>query len=352
MTEPDPLTHRALQARASLREATDERPVPSLRPPGVRTSRPAFRWALPVLAAVAVLAVVFAGFWGGSRTPHRVVAAGAVTSVPAGQLPVAVVTDGQLVWIADSGSDRVIALDAHTLRRRWTTRVGSRPVALANGLGGVWVVLADSDRLLKLDPRSGRVLRSGRASLDPVAVDIAFGAVWVLSAGNQTLDRYDPTTVAQTGSAVLGAAGRDVAHSLDALWVTVPGGLRRVSPTSTGLPVTSFALAGQPRVAVAGGDRNLWVVLANGGLVTVDSTTGAVHRRLALSGPATALAPIGNGVVAVTADGQLQRFDSPDASGVLIASTGVPADALAIHGRTLVGTARRTALLYATELAR
>lgn len=352
MSDPDPLTQRALQARASLQEATSLRPVPSLGRPRVASARRVSQWATPVLAAAVAAAVVLGGFWGGSQAPRRVVGPGAVTSVGAGQLPVATATDGRLVWVADAGSDDVVAFDAHTLRRQWTTAVGARPVAIAHGLGAIWVVLADGAQLLKLDPRTGRVLRTGRTSLDPIAVDVSFGAVWVLSAGNETLDRYDATTVAQTGSAVLGASGRGLAHSRDSLWVTVPRGVRRVDPAGAQLPVSSVPLGGDPRgPVVVGGDQSVWVLLSTGGIVTVDGVTGTARGPVALGAPATAMTTLGDTVVVATADGGLQQFARPAAAARILGSTGVPADALSAAGALLVGTARVTALLYATEVA-
>jgi virginiamycin B lyase len=351
MSDTDPLARRALAARTSLQEATLAREVPSLDLPGRARVPARVRWAVPVLAAAAVLAVVAAGLWGGSQAPHRLVVPGAVSSVGAGQLPVAVATDGRQVWVADAGSDEIIAFDAHSLRRHWAVPVASRPVALATGLGALWVVIADGNQLLKLDPETGRVLGSARTSLDPVAVDIAFGAVWVLSAGNETLDRYAPTTVTQTGSAVVGAAGRGVSHSADALWVSVPSGLMEIDPHGEGLPVQPISLAGHPRAVASSSDGSLWVKLASGKVVTVDSSTGATLGRVALSAPATALAPLGDGVVLATADGQLHRFDGPDVPGQVIASTGVRVDSLATAKTLIFGAARRTALVYATEVS-
>ena len=246
----DPLRHldeRGLQARASLQDATDARwvpPAPAVRHATSRSPR-STRWVVPALAAVAVVLVLIGVSWGGGHARRVVVTTGAVASVPAGQQPVAVATDGRTVWVADAGRGVVRAFDARTLRPTWTTRVGSRPVALAQAGGAVWVVDAGSGRLIKLSAITGRVLGTGRTSLDPVAVDVAFGSVWVLSRGNQTLDEYDVASVSQSASAILGAPGRAVTHSRDALWVSAPGGLLRITPRP-GLPVSTVPLAGDP----------------------------------------------------------------------------------------------------------
>lgn len=351
MSDHDPLTRRALQARAGLQAATSERPVPPLDArPGLRT--PTVRWSAPLLAAAVVLGVVIAGVWSGSGAPKSVVASGSVASVEAGQSPTAICTDGDLIWVADAGDNKIRAFDAHTLRQQWTATTGARPVAMAAGLGAIWVVTGDA-KLLKLDPRTGHLLKTARTSLDPVAIDVAFGKVWILAAGNRTVDRYDPTTVAQTGSAILDGAGTGLTDSIDALWVVMPDGLRRIDPATTDLQVRSMPIAGSPRAAVVDStNTSVWVQLASGGVVTVDPATGAVKRRVALSAAATALTRADAGIVVSTADGRLQLLTTTTANAALLATTGVPLDALAVGADVLVGTSAGTTLLYATEVAR
>lgn len=344
----DSLEERALRARASLNRATSARPVPVLHTTREPAAHRIPRWAAPAVAALAVVAVVLGSTWGGGQAPHEAVVPGAVTSVRAGELPVAVATDGRLVWVADAGRGQVLAFDAHTLRQRWSVPVGSRPVALAVGLGAVWVVDAEGTRLLALDPDTGATRRSGRTSLDPVAVEVAFGAVWVLSAGNQTLDRYDPGTVTQSASAVLGAAGRAVTHSRTALWVSSPTGLLRVDPAA--LAVRRFAVGGEPRQVVSAGGTSVWVARADQTLVLVDGASGVVvGKPTAFSAPLSSLAASGSTALAATTDGQVRRYSQVGESGRLVAAPGSPVEALAAAGRLVVGTARSTALLYATE---
>lgn len=348
MTAED-LTEQALRARASLTAANDERPVPAFRAP--TPARHVGRWAAPALAALAAVAVAVGAIWVGDRRPGPVVSPYAVTSVAAGQRPVAVATDGSLVWIADAGSGRVLALDATTLVERWSARVGSRPVALARGLGSLWVLDAGGGRLLKLDSATGRITGSGRTSLDPVDLTVSAGSVWVLSAGNQTLDRYDPDSVQQVGSAVLGAPGRALAAAVGAVWVSVPGGLRRVATdTGSALTVRSVQLAGEPIDLSADERGRLWVAVGDKTLVTIDAATGRVAGRVALSARPTAVAAAGTAVIVATADGVLQRFDGTGAPGARLGSTGAPSDALATDGHLVFGTSRANALLFATEI--
>jgi outer membrane protein assembly factor BamB len=348
------LDERGLQARASLREATDARWVPAppaARRPLSRTTR-STRWAVPALAAAAVVLVLIGVAWGGGHARRVVVTTGAVASVPAGQQPVAVATDGRTVWVADAGRGVVRAFDARTLRPTWTQPVGSRPVALAHAGDALWVVDAGSGRLLKLSATTGRVLETGRTSLDPVAVDVAFGSVWVLSRGNQTLDEYDVASVSQSASAILGAPGRAVTHSRDALWVSAPGGLLRITP-APGLPVTTVPLAGDPRQVAADGSQVVWIAQGDGTLLSLDAATGTPRgSSVALGAGLTSLTAVGTTGFAATDDGQVARFTRSGAAGQHVATTGTPVEALAARGRLLVGTAPSTAQLYATRVGR
>jgi outer membrane protein assembly factor BamB len=350
MSLDDNLEERALRARASLRAAEADRPIPAL--PTRQPSSPALRgWAAPALAALAVVAVVLGVGLGGRHVARVVVAAGTIASVPAGRAPVAATTDGRTTWVADAGSGTVVAFDARTLKQKWSRHVGGRPVALALGFGAVWTVDAAGERLLKLAPATGAVVGEARTSLNPVALDVAFGSVWVLSSGNQTVDRYDPATVTQTASAVLGAAGRALAHSRASLWVTVSGGLRRISPTP-GLPVLAVPLDRDPRWLAADGSEVVWVGFADGSLLPVDGITGTARGApITLTTPLTALIAVGDDVLAATGEGLIRRFEATGGPGTVLATTSSPWDAIASRGGLLVGTARSTARLYATEIS-
>jgi len=80
------LDERGLQARASLREATDSRgvpPAPAARRPLSRTTRStrstrSTRWAVPALAAAAVVLVLIGVAWGGGHAQRVMVTKGPV----------------------------------------------------------------------------------------------------------------------------------------------------------------------------------------------------------------------------------------------------------------------------------
>jgi DNA-binding beta-propeller fold protein YncE len=345
MTDPFAgLDERALRARAALQEATALREVPVFAPHRRRVAG----WAAPLVAATTVLVVVAVAVVSGTQGPRRPVTSAGVTSIPAGELPVAVATDGTTAWVADAGRGELLAIDVTTHRQRWHVPVGTQPVAVAYGLRAVWVVDGGGKSLVKLDATTGRRLAEGRTSLDPVAVTVAFGSVWVLSAGNQTLDRYDPDSLAQNDSALLGARGTAVTATRDALWVAVADGLRYVSPND--LEVVPVAGDARPR-QLAGAGTVLWVARADQTLVALDGTTGAARGpAVTLSGPVTSLAATAGSAFAATGDGTVHRFTAPGVTGTLVATTGTPLDALAVVGDHLAGTGRATAQLFVTEI--
>jgi DNA-binding beta-propeller fold protein YncE len=343
MTDPfADLDERALRARASLHAATSQRAVPVFAP--ARTRVP--RRLVPLLTAAAVVVVVAVAALSASRSAP--VTPGGVTTIPAGERPVAVATDGRTAWVADAGRGEVLAIDLTTRRPRWHVPAGSQPVAVAYGLGAIWVVDGGGASLLKLDPATGRRLAQGRTSLDPVDLTVAYGAVWVLSAGNQTLDRYDATTVAQSMSAVLGARATALTFSGDSLWVSAADGLRRVDPRT--LAVTSVPLQG-PRAIAAGGGTTLWVARADGTLVAVDGTTGTLRGpAVALSAPVRALAVSAGAAYVATGDGTVHRFITPGTRGSEVASVGTPLDALVATDHLVAGLVTSTAQLLVTEV--
>ncbi len=139
MTDLDPLTQRALHARASLRDATAARPVPSPGRSPVRSVRTVSGWA-PAMAGAAVVALVLVAFLGGSQSPRQVVTPGAVTSVEV----VYYRPDYTHVYRVDVNSGAVRLL----MMLPWS----ETPTEMAWAFGSLWITNFDTDTVWRVDP--------------------------------------------------------------------------------------------------------------------------------------------------------------------------------------------------------
>jgi streptogramin lyase len=186
--------------------------------------------------------------------------------------------------------------------------VGIGAVDVAVGDGAVWA--PGLDVVSRIDPRRNAVVGQVPVpgSSDYRSVTIAFDAVWATDTGTGDLTRFDggvPTTVS------VGRAPTRAVATTDRLWV-----LQGTGTDEMLTPLTpAGALAGEP--IVLGTVRTAFPGLAARGdvvyvageteLLRIDTTTG--ERRTASDHIATAVATVGEDVVAVTHAGRLVRFD-------------------------------------------
>jgi DNA-binding beta-propeller fold protein YncE len=148
-----------------------------------------------------------------------------------GQEPLAIVTGGGSMWVANRDSGTVSRISGR--RVVGELKVGGRPVGLLYRDGVLWVADVGTDSVIRVDTGSGRMTRI-RVGLKPYALGFFDGAVWVTNRTDGTVWRLDPATGARIGDPIA-VPGDPVSMTSDDsgnVWVAshATGRLTRIEP--------------------------------------------------------------------------------------------------------------------------
>ena len=109
----------------------------------------------------------------------RVDASGAITTIPVGRGPSAIMVGRSAVWVVDALDGTVKSIDPATSSVITTVKVGSAPSAIAEGNGSVWVANAGDGTLTRIDERTSLPTAQVTVGGSPQALVVAEGKVWV-----------------------------------------------------------------------------------------------------------------------------------------------------------------------------
>jgi YVTN family beta-propeller protein len=139
------------------------------------------------------------GLWVAIAETNRIRRIDESTTVPSGATivganPAGVTVAGGRVWVANSGSGSVTAVDLQTRAVAGAPiEVGSQPGGIDAGSNLVWVALTGEGAVARIDLESGR--REGApigVGPEPGAVAVGKSAVWVANNGDGTVTRIEP----------------------------------------------------------------------------------------------------------------------------------------------------------------
>ncbi|MCC6190593.1 MAG: protein kinase [Anaerolineales bacterium] len=166
-----------------------------------------------------------------------------VGTYPVGQRPVALASDGAVLWVAVQGDNAVarVALESGAVVDIFP--VGGQPSALAYDGERLWVALRDQGAVVALDPSGGAELARVAVGAGPVALLFSGASLWSANQDANSVTRLDV------------AAARAVAT------VRVPGGPYALAWTNCGANCGDLWVAGEAgdtvsRVRAPGGAAN------------------------------------------------------------------------------------------------
>ena len=136
----------------------------------------------------------------------------------------AITVGGGVLWIVDSGQDRVTELDPATRLPVRQIDVGRAPAAVAYGFGSVWVANAGDGTLSRIDvsgPGRPAHVQAIPVGGRPVDVAAGSGSVWVADAGTRTVVRVDPGANQVASRVALKNPPGGIAVGEGHVWVTV-----------------------------------------------------------------------------------------------------------------------------------
>jgi DNA-binding beta-propeller fold protein YncE len=175
--------------------------------------------------------------------------------------PVAIVLDGQDLWVANMVTntlEEIRARDLHLLR---TVSVPSAPSGLVALGGRIWVASIVASVISPVDPRTGVVGHAVALPEGAVRIAAGFGALWVTGTADKLTEIRlgHGATPFQMKAFTVGNGPIGVATGLGSVWVAnaVAGTVVRIDPATRTI-VHTFHVGGDPlTVAVAGG--RVWV---------------------------------------------------------------------------------------------
>jgi len=100
--------------------------------------------------------------------------------VPDVSAPVGLLADGNLLWVAASSADKVLALDPATGKVVATVAVGDAPLRLAGGGGAVWVSNFRDGTVSRIDPAAHTVTATYPIGPEPEGLAWAAGATAII----------------------------------------------------------------------------------------------------------------------------------------------------------------------------
>jgi YVTN family beta-propeller protein len=201
---------------------------------------------------------------GGNSTVSRISTARnneVVDTIEVPGAPAAIAVNEQGVWVADSLGDAVTPIDPDTDDVLASVPVGDQPVDLASDGEDLWVANAASGSVSRVV--GGDEVQPVDVGEGPQAVAVGAGVTWVANSLDGTVTRIDPDTNSTDATSV-GEAPTDVAFGGGFVWVSLgsAGSVKRIDPGSGS--VTTIAL-GSYADSVAVADGALWVSVHGAG---------------------------------------------------------------------------------------
>ena len=136
--------------------------------------------------------------------------------------------------------------------------IGAVPSAIVAGAGALWVSSEESGTVTRIDPRSGAVVRVIAVGNGPSALAVGEGAVWVANRHDGTLSRIDPARNVESGIEEIGGEPTAVAAGGGNVWVAggEGGTVARVDPEGPSL-IEKITTGSSP-IALALSGGSLW----------------------------------------------------------------------------------------------
>jgi streptogramin lyase len=167
-----------------------------------------------------------------------------------------VATDRRYVWT--TLADALLRIDPATNRVSGRVTVGA-PSTLTAGGGSVWVTTI-SERLVRIDARSLRITASSDLSNGPVAAALGGNALWLVYGYSGALNAVDPLTLAVSSLATGLEHVVTVAVGAGSVWVAdSAGGVQRLNEANG--KVTATLQVGGMVSAIALQSGRAWIAV-------------------------------------------------------------------------------------------
>jgi peptide/nickel transport system substrate-binding protein len=206
--------------------------------------------------------------------------------------PTAIAIGAGFVWVACTGTRRVLEINPEIDLVVKYIPVGNGPSGIAFSPGAAWVTNRLDDTVTKIDSKSGTMIKAFPAGPSPSDIVYGFHSLWIANETSARLTRLDPVS-GGLRTIQVGNGPEAVAVGLGSVWVanSLSGTISRVDPSSN--IQTDEIPVGHGPSSVISSDHAIWVADSYGGkVVRIDAATGAIVAIPVGNGPQS-LASIG-----------------------------------------------------------
>ena len=196
--------------------------------------------------------------------------------------------DGRYVWVANNGTNTVMAIDPTTKTVVDTQTVGTAPEAIAFDGQDLWVANSASNTVTHLH-RPSNVKTTITVGTKPEAIAFDGRFVWVANTTSNTVSKIDPLTDSVVATVSVPPTPRSLAFDGTRLWVGTNAGAVLLNPATAAITTTLNSFTNSVGLAYDG--SSMWVANESPATVTrVDIATLAVSATIAVGSHPKAVA--------------------------------------------------------------
>jgi YVTN family beta-propeller protein len=212
-------------------------------------------------------------------------AEGIVATIPVGEVPEGVSSDGTHVWVVNGGEDTVSEIDAASGEVIRTIPAGESPFGVSADGTHVWVTNTGEGTVSEIDAASGEVIRTIAVGSYPLGVSSDGSHVWVTNWFENTVSEIDAASGEVIRTIPVGAFPFGVSSDGTHVWVTNQSeGTVSEIEASSGTVVRTIPVATDQLFGVSSDGSHAWVAsYAEGTVSEIDASSGEVIRNIPVS---------------------------------------------------------------------
>jgi YVTN family beta-propeller protein len=216
-----------------------------------------------------------------------------ISTIPVGQFPDGVSSDGTHVWVANFKENTVSEIDSSSGEVIRTIPVGSEPRGVSSDGTHVWVTNEGEFTVSEIQASSGEVIRTIPVGQFPDGVSSDGTHVWVTNAYDGTVSEIQASSGGVIRTIPVGKVPYGVSSDGTHVWVTnAEGTTVSEIEASSGEVIRTIPVGGEPR-GVSSDGSHVWVTHYGGTVSEIEASSGTLINTI----------PVGRAPLGVSSDG-------------------------------------------------
>ncbi len=208
-----------------------------------------------------------------------------ITTISVGQDPQGICCDGSSIWVANGNSNNVTKIRLTDGAVLGTYSAGASPTGICFDGSSIWVSNRSSDSVTKLNANNGAVLGTYSVGDNPSGICFDGSSIWVSNNSSDTVTKLNANNGAVLGTYSVDNAPTGICFDGSSIWVanygSASGTVMKLN-ASTGAVLGTYSIVGQYPQAICFDGSSIWVPSFFDGSVTkLDARTGAFQGTFA-----------------------------------------------------------------------